>query len=178
MGVQDRDWYRKDYKEREAKYGSDFSNNYHSTCGEQKSASDANFIIVPGGCSNCGKSFQIRVKRSEAENYSYTCPNCGRVTTVKSQTAEAVNSAEQSKALFAIAGSFFGAFLALLILSRFNFIWPVFIMLLYDLWMIVYVFTKKPKTGIGTRILAVIFFVFSVDILGVIIYLKFFVPYG
>lgn len=174
MGMQDRDWYRESYREREAKYGSDFKLDSHSRREDQKNMqADADLIVVPGGCSNCGRSFQIRIRRSEAGNYSYTCPNCGRVTTVTSKTTGAINTEEQSKALYAIAASFFGAVLALFIVGKYNFIWPVIIMLLYDLWMVVYVFAKKPKTGIGTRVLAVIFFLLSVGVMGLILYLKF-----
>lgn len=192
MGIQDRDWYRKDYKEREAKYGSDFNSDkkkqgsYDSTWEEvepphkelskKNSPVDEDYIIVPGGCSNCQKSFQVRIKRSVAGNYSYTCPNCGRITTVRSQTQQDVGKAEHSKNLFAIAASFYGAFLALLAYNHFHFTLPIILMLIYDIWMLGYVFSKKPKAGVGTKVLAVIFFLISVGVLGLMLYFIFWKP--
>ena len=192
MGIQDRDWYRKDYKEREAKYGSDFNSDKekqgfnasareeveppHKELSKKNSPVDEDYIIVPGGCSNCQKSFQVRIKRSVAENYSYTCPNCGRITTVRSQTKQDAGKAEQSKNLFAIAASFYGVFLVLFAYSYFHFTLPIILMLIYDIWMLGYVFSKKPKAGVGTKVLAVIFFLISVGVLGLMLYFIFWKP--
>ena len=84
-------------------------------------STDKDYVIAPGSCSNCGTLFRVRVRRSEIEKYSYTCPNCGQVIIVTSRTAEKVSREEQDKNLFAIAGSFFGAFLALLVFSEFKY---------------------------------------------------------
>ena len=107
MGIQDRDWYREDYKKREAKYGDDLrsASSYHGfhdlkkeeTNSSYKTAAngrstDPDYVIAPGSCSNCGKIFRVRVRRSEIEKYSYTCPNCGQVIIVTSKTAETVSN--------------------------------------------------------------------------------------
>ena len=87
-----------------------------------------------------------------------------------------VGKAEHSKNLFAIAASFYGAFLALLAYNHFHFTLPIILMLIYDVWMLVYVFSKKPKAGVGTKVLAVIFFLISVGLMGLMLYLIFWKP--
>ena len=78
---------------------------------------------------------------------------------------------EQEKALFAIAASFFGVILVLLLYDKFHYTLPFTLMLIYDVWMLFYIFTKRPKPGLGTRLLALFFFLFSVGFVGGMLYL-------
>ncbi len=183
MGNKSRDSYSENHK-REEKYGGDSSNyqEFHDALWEEiepvrKSSSEKedppqeDWIIVPGGCSNCLKSYKLKIKRSDVNNYTYTCPNCGRVISVKTQSA-IPRSLERDKALFAISVSIYGAMLALFILTTFHNTLPVILMLIYDVWMILHIFTKKPKTTGGVRFLAVIFFLISFGLLAAMLHYR------
>lgn len=197
MSIEDRDWYREAYKEKEEKYGGDFSLNgkrqkaadamweevepSHSgggtppknptTTKTAANPSDDDYVLIAGGCTKCGASFNVRVKRKELGNYTYACPKCGQKMTVKSQTVADTQKAEGSKNLFIVATSFYGAFIALWLTSKTMTAWPlIIVMLIYNIWMLITIFTKKPKTGIGTKILAIFFFIFSEGIMGFMAY--------
>lgn len=99
------------------------------------------------------------------------CTKCGQKMTVKSQTVAETQKAENSKNLFIVATSFYGAFITLWLTSKTMMTWPlIIVMLVYNIWMLTTIFTKKPKTGIGTKILAIFFFIFSEGIMGFMVY--------
>ena len=170
MGIQDRDWYREDYKGREKKYGNDFNKkyqNFYDSAWEEvepsrkrdKDPSSNGDMIIPTVCTNCQNSFQVRLKQKDVRSYSYTCPNCGRVTTVTIQTEKESKTAEENKNAFPIIVTLLGTLGSIELYRYFNNAIPIIIMVIYNLWMILDCFIKRPKTSVLIKVLATFFFI-------------------
>lgn len=71
MSIEERDWYREAYREKEQNYKGTFGDN-----------NTDELILVPGNCTRCGNIFRVRVRKNATKNYSYTCPRCGQRMTV------------------------------------------------------------------------------------------------
>ena len=138
---------------------------YRADSNNQELHEDGDYIIVPAGCSKCLKAFKVKIKRSDVEHYSYTCPNCGRVTTATNENPVDAETSTNSRAQIAISMSIYGMLLAKLIKYALGFSFPAIFMIIYDIGMVFYVFTKKPKVGVGTKVLAILFFLVSVELL-------------
>ncbi len=131
MGLEDRDWYRDAYREKERKYDGDFS--LHGNYKKQFSTNETSFKKAPK------------------------------------------NNA--LKPLTTIVISFYGSIAALILTSITRFaVISVICMFVYNIWMLINTFKSRPKTGIGTKILAVIFFCVSEALCGLIIYLTIIYP--
>ena len=199
MGIQDRDWYREEYKKKEERYGKDFKsqNNYQEyydsiweevepsgrRTSKDKSSDKGNknknnnngarqddYILVPGACINCQSRFQVRISRKAVGDYTYTCPKCGRVITVKNQTAKEFKEAEENRNALPIVVTLIGSLLASRMYSIYNIVLPIIVMLVYNLWMIINCFTKRPKTSALIKVLAIFFFLILECGLGMEVY--------
>lgn len=137
MGIMDRDWYREDYNERQAKYGKNTGNGSSRKKERESCKASSHKGMLSEGFINAARTSET----------------------------------EREKALYAVAGSFFGALLSLFLYSKLRYTFPITLMILYDFWMIIYVFTKRPKTSVGTRILAIFFFFISEGMLSLMLYL-------
>ena len=195
MGIQDRDWYREEYKKKEEKYGRDFKSQndyqgYYDSIWEEVEPSGRNtsknkssdkgdknrnntngaqqndYILVPGVCINCQSRFQVRISRKAVGDYTYTCPKCGRVITVKNQTKKEFKEAEENKNALPVLGTMAGSMLALHLYEKYSVFLPIIIMLLYNLWMVIDCFTKRPKTSVVVKVGAIFFFLICEFLLG------------
>lgn len=114
MSIEDRDWYREDYKEKERRYGSDFSAHNPSERKNGQVASDNTsnaFVLVPGSCTRCGNTFQVRVLKNVTKNYGYTCPRCGqRMTVTGKHQKNAAKRANGKRILGKLASVFLNLF--------------------------------------------------------------------
>lgn len=117
MSIEDRDWYREDYKEKERRYGSDFSahNPSERKTGQFASDNTSNaFVLVPGSCTRCGNTFQVRVLKNVTKNYGYTCPRCGqRMTVTGKHQKNAAKRANGKRILGKLASAFLNLFASL-----------------------------------------------------------------
>lgn len=115
MSIEDRDWYREEYREKERRYGSDF--NLHDSS-ERKTIpffNDKNkFVLVPSRCFRCGNTFQVRVLKNAAKSYSYTCPRCGqKVTVTGNHQTNTAKRAGRKQALGKLVFAFLNLFASL-----------------------------------------------------------------
>lgn len=117
MSIEDRDWYREDYKEKECRYGSDFSahNPSERKNGQVASGNASNaFVLVPGSCTRCGNTFQVRVLKNVTKSYGYTCPRCGqRMTVTDKHQRNAAKRANGKRILSKFASAFLNLFASL-----------------------------------------------------------------
>ena len=121
--------------------------------------------MIPGGCPHCGAPFQIRVNRHKHGIYTYTFPKCKQTISLKSEPAN------YTKNLFFVVTSFYGAFIALWLMTKTTMAFPLVIaMLIYNIWMLITIFAKKSMAGIGTKILAILFFVISEGVMAFVAY--------
>ncbi len=133
MSIEDRDWYREAYKEKEEKYGGDFS--LHSK------------PKINSGNGNPPR----------------------RPTMTKNADPSSKGKGLSKTVLILI--TFYGSVGVLFLTSKITVAWPlVFVMLIYNIWMLITVFAKKPKSGIGIKILALFFFIFSEGVMGLLAY--------
>ena len=122
MGLEDRDWYRKAYKEKEQKYGSDFSGNNrqknsgvrtkprkepversifstvfsstgsYSTMRLGSDASDSKMMNVLGICPRCHNCFPVKVLKTQLYRFEYTCPECNQVVNIKGKKQKSIGA--------------------------------------------------------------------------------------
>ena len=191
MEKRDQDSYWESLKNKEAKYdGFDLHNDknkqayydavweeiepsHHKNSSDNKKAKQSpnDILLVPGGCPNCQHSVQIRVRRADLANYSFTCPNCGQHITVNSQTSIGHNKDHNAIYLFLIAGSILGTLLAIYATVEKKASWSMAIAFFYNLIMISFVLSDNPKPGVCTRILAVLSFILMEGLICLVLYL-------
>lgn len=214
MSLEDRDWYRKEYSQKQKQYNTQQGETKTKWAEPETSASgdgippktpvtdkvaepseDDGFVNIRSLCTKCGQMFYVRVRKEEQDDYSYKCPRCGysmhetinnkerannirinkNINTNKSQakTEKKSNKENSNKAeVWYVLASFYLTFGAIVLTSNNSecFYWLI-VMAIYNIWMIVHVFTRRPPNSIIMKIGAMACFILTEGVISLVLYL-------